>query len=362
MGNVIVTASSAALVHACGWSFRPDVQAPPQPASQEATRGTIFGLLAEQKVNGGPPVPISEKLATLSEEEGRKLVAMWGHASTWIEANMRSEWCAERAFVYDPTKDEAREIPRATHRDYSSAGPGETVAGTADIVAIDGDAVLVFDWKTSSDGAPGVDAREQLEWLALMACRAWGFDAARIVTPKVTEFGVEAIEGEPLDMFGLAAVAERIAADVARIPSAEPVPGEHCKGRYCKALPVCPSTEVLMAQIVPADSLARKEWRFTTQIESPDHLERILSMLPIASEFVDRVKKATVAYVADGPKRTSDGREIKQAYRDMPRLNQGMLTALAKQLGATEEQLALCVRTNREPNGVRVSAKKTRAV
>jgi hypothetical protein len=74
------------------------------------------------------------------------------------------------------------------------------------------------------------------------------------------------------------------------------------------------------------------------------------------------VKRATVAYVADGPVTTSSGAKIAQAFRTMTRTNQGALLELAKHLGATDEQLAMCARTAQEPNGVRVTggAKKAK--
>src|SRR5208283_3261210 len=112
---------------------------------------------------------------------------MLGHAFYWCKANLPAGASAERAFCYSPAFDEARELPRLEHRDYSDAGTGETVAGTADLVWIEGETVVIADWKSTSEGAPEVDATAQLEWLALMAARAYGYDQARILTLKVTE-------------------------------------------------------------------------------------------------------------------------------------------------------------------------------
>jgi hypothetical protein len=361
--SVIVTASSAALVHACGYSFRSDVELPPSAKSDESRRGDAFGLLAEQWVNGGHAPLLSELVAKLSDEEGHRLVAMWGHAKTWLQAHVRPGWVAERAFAYDPTADAARELPRLEHRDYSACTPSETVAGTADLVAIDGDCVVVRDWKSTVNGAPEVDASAQLEWLALFAARAWGYDAARIVKLKVTEDGVFPSEPIELDLFALAAIAERIAADVAAIPSAEPVPGDHCTGRYCRAVSVCPATTQAMTQLVSDTALVRKEWRYQPIIESPDHLAHMLAIRPMIRKACDQVDAAIEAYVAEGPVRTTDGREIKKAFRTMPRMNQQALVELAKLKGATEEEVNGCIRSSVEGNGVRISggAKKGRA-
>lgn len=350
------TASALALLHECGYSFRPDVETPPDAPRAASSRGTVFGLLAEDEINGTK----TDKLAlveALPEDERERLTRMWAHAVAWIREHRKLGWRAEQAFAWEPATDVGRELPRKTHRDYSDATATE-LCGTADIVWIDGDTVCVADWKTTTDGAPEVDATAQLEGLALMAARAWGYDSARIVTLKVTEHGVEPIDGEPLDVFGLAEVAERIRTDLARVANAEPVEGEHCRKRYCKALAVCPKTAALVEQIIPADTLARQEWSFSPTITSPDHCERILAMLPIATEYLERVKRAIVAYVADGPVKTSDGREIYQAFRTMTRTNAGAVLELAKQLGATDERLALCARAAQEPNGVKVRGGK----
>jgi hypothetical protein len=274
---------------------------------------------------------------------------------------MRPGWVAERAFAYNPTDDVARQLPRLEHRDYSSAIHGETVAGTADLLWIEGDAVSVADWKTTVEGAPDVDAHAQLEWLALMAARSYGYDAARVITLKVTEAGVFPSEPIYLDMFQLAEIADRIRRDVAGLEGSEPIPGEHCTGRYCRAVSVCPATSTAMAQLIPDTALVRKEWRYQPIIESPDHLALMLTVRPLLRKAMEQCDAAIEAYVSRGPVLTSDGREIKQHFRNMPRMNQGLLLALAKELGATEEQLALCVKTAQEPNGVRLSAKKGRA-
>lgn len=357
-----VTASSLALLYACAYSFRDDVEIPEQERSQASSRGTIFGLLAEEAINGGPPVNLSSLIADLSHEEAQRLIAMWGHAKTWLDEHKRIGWRAEQAFAWEPATDVGRELPRKKHRDYSEATPTE-LCGTADIVWIEGDSVVVADWKTTATGAPDVDARDQLEGLALMAARAWGYDSARIVTLVVTDQGVEPVEHEPLDVFSLAEVAERLRADLARIPNAEPQAGEHCTGRYCKAVSICPTTAMAMVQLVPDVALVRKEWRYQPVIESPDHLAHMLSIRPLIRKACEQVDATIEAYVADGPVFTSDGREIKKGFRTMPRMSQSALLDLVKQLGGTDEQIALCVRSVVEGNGVRIStaSKKGRA-
>jgi hypothetical protein len=354
MSNVIVTASSAALVRACGYSFRADVEVPPSAPTGEQMRGTRFGLLVEHRINVSSVGPSLDRIGEgLSPEESARLGRMWKHALVWLEANMRAGWVAERAFAYDPSADAARELPRLEHRDYSACTPDETVAGTADIVAIDGDVVVIYDWKSTVDGAPEVDATAQLEWLALFAARAWGYDAARIVTLKVTEDGVFPSEPIELDLFALAAIAERIAADVAAIPSAEPVPGDWCKGRYCKAISVCPETSRAMAPaLVPATALL-KRYPFTTAIESPDHLQALMQMRAMVDAASEAVKEAIKSYVGDREIQCSDGTVIKATFKTMPRESRAELLEAFKLLGGTQEQLDACWHPRVESAGIK---------
>lgn len=353
------TASGLALLHACAYSFRADVTCPPEPPKQAATRGTIFGLLAEQKVNGGPAVVVREPegWGALGPDERARLDAMWGHAAKWLGENMRPGWCAERAFAWEPSTDVGRELPRLEHRDYSGATATE-VCGTADLVWLEEGRVVVADWKTTAADAHTVDARDQIEALALFACRAWGYDHATILTLVVTEGGLEVVRGGDLDMFALDEVAERLAADVARIPTAEPVIGDHCRERYCKALPVCPrTTEALAPALVPVAALT-KRWAYTPVIESPDHLQALLQMQSLVKAAEKQVSAAIAAYVADGDVTASDGSLIYQSYRTMPRLNQEELAATVKRLGGSQGDIDACVHPAREGAGVKVSKPK----
>jgi hypothetical protein len=357
------TASGAALLRACAHSFRPDIVLPEETRRTYASkRGTAFGLLAEQRINGGKMPLLSELIAPLSDTEGSRLLSMWGHASEWLDQSCRVGWRAEVAFGYDPETEEARELERREHRDYdATCTANETCAGTADIVAIDGDCVVVYDWKTTTEGAPDVDARDQLEWLALFAARAWHFDRARIVTLKVTENGVDPIDGGELDVFALDGIAQRIRADVARIPGAAPEPGDHCAGRYCKALSVCDrggaGMPAALPALIPPKHLA-SPFRYSTTIESPDHLAWLLEVRPIVRKFDEMLGKSIEAYVADGPVTATDGRIIKQTYKTVSRMNQEELVKLAQAKGATEEEIGACVHPSSQSNGVRISKGK----
>ena len=81
------------------------------------------------------------------------------------------------------------------------------------------------------------------------------------------------------DVFDLAAWADATRALLAAVPPSEPREGDPSRSRWCPALAVCPRAAAIVEQIVPADSLARREWTFSPTITSPDHLERVLAVV-----------------------------------------------------------------------------------
>lgn len=347
------TASGLALLNACGYSFREDVALPPDPPSDESKRGTAFAELCDAMISGkGDTMALLKTQGEVPDSEAARLDAMWEHASRWIAKNRKLGWRAEQPFAWDPATDVGRELTRSTHRGYEGATPTE-LCGTADLVSIEGEVVVVWDWKTTTPGARDVDARDQLEGLALMAARAWGYDSARIVTLIVTEDGIEEVEGAMLDAFDLDAVADRIRGDLARVATSEPAPGKHCTGRYCKAIAVCPATQAALAPLVPIEALA-KRYAFTPVIQSPDHAAYIVETRARIKKALEQVEKALKLYVAAEPRFTNDGREVKEEFRRMPHTSAKELEELAHRYGAPMEEIAACTRSSLQPNGIRV--------
>jgi hypothetical protein len=351
-----VTGSRLALLAECQYFARPDVEWSEQK-SASASFGTRLHAMCEAQIEGRDPkcgddVEVGAVFANV--------------VSPWLRANRLAGWRAEVPFAIDVYAGTARELRKGEHREYVGAG-NDDLCLTTDVVymAEDGDGpfACVDDFKWSGFHGDEQKAQAQLTAQAVAVAKAWGADRVRARAIRISEDRIDdTAEVYWLDVFDIAEAIETMRELLAKVPTAEPREGDHCRARWCPALVSCPSTTAIVDQIIPADALARKEWRFTPTIESPDHLERILAMLPVASEFVERVRKATAACVAEGPVKTSDGREIYQAYRTMPRTNMSAVLDLAKQLGATDEQLSLCVRTSQEPNGVRVKGggKKSR--
>lgn len=362
-----VTMSGLALLHACQFWARPDVELPPEaPTSDEATRGTAFGALAEAWINRtDAPGPV-----TLPAEEAALLERMWGHAAAWLQEHRRAGWRAEVAFWWDPATDTGGELPRGEHRDYSAA-PNGSLCGTADLVWMADDVVVIADWKTRAPGSPNPDADDQLDGLALAAARAYGCDSARVITLEVTaDRGVEPWTRE-LDALDLAEVAARVRGDLEHAAKGAPDPreGPHCTERYCKALTVCPRATALVsgateaAQIIPAGSLTR--YRYSPAIESPDHLVWMLQARSMLRKYLDQVDAAIDNYVAAGDVSASDGVVVRKTYRNMSSLDQGAMVELLQRKGATDEEIGGCYRSKRVSAGVRAvkahATKKGRA-
>lgn len=348
---ILLTASSAALAEACQHSFRPDVAKPPEPeTSEEQARGNLVGSLSEAFING-----TQEPQWSLADSAGR----MWQHLHAWLKENKRLAWKAEAAFLYDPVADHAREIPRSKHRDYSMATETETCAATLDIVSIEDQVLVVRDIKTHAPGAPHMSAAKQLEWCALFACRAWGFDQARIETLVVTELGLTVEDVRHIDMFDLADIRAGIQATLAKIPAAEPRPGDHCTQRWCKLLTTCDragrGAPAALAQVIPAEMLARK-YIYGAPIESAEQLRWYVEVNAIVKKAQEAASRMATAYVTsrEGRVQCEDGSEVYASTRGMPRQDKKALDALLVRLGATGEDIQSTWRITREPAGLKV--------
>lgn len=141
---------------------------------------------------------------------------------------------AEVAYAYDWMKDSARELP-VKNRQYDKLGPTE-IPGTADAVGIDGDCVVVVDWKSGFLSREiKVINSEQLRFLALAAARKLGLPRARIGIAHVREWSIE-FDWHDLSDSSLDLIAERIRAiiDMTAQPNPPLMEGDHC--RYCPVM------------------------------------------------------------------------------------------------------------------------------
>lgn len=223
-----VSASKAALLGACAYSFR-DSTIIVDSKGRAAVQGDEF----HREI-----APIVETLTGEIPAKATKwLERRMIQGTAWVAKNHVAGWRTEVAYAYNPTTGEGRILGYNIGREYEKHGlkPGE-LAGSADIAVLSGETVIVWDWKTGR--TIGAGAQAQLEWLGLFAARATGAWHAKVIALHVTETGV--IETEWfLDDVALWRVAEQLRIDVNAIEDAWPQPGSHCDNCYCGARANC---------------------------------------------------------------------------------------------------------------------------
>src|ERR1044071_3218576 len=158
----------------CAEAVRVDVSGP------DAIFGTAGHEVIASQINAAAPVDVSAIAKRF--ELGPDAIEKLSRITVGFARNVRVRpgWRAEIAFAYDPDADRGRELPKASHRDYSAAGPNE-FAGTVDIVTMDGDLVEITDWKFGRRENVKVPwSNPQLRFLALAAARTYGVERARV--------------------------------------------------------------------------------------------------------------------------------------------------------------------------------------
>jgi hypothetical protein len=224
-----------------------------------------------------------------------------------------ANWAVEVAFAWDWLADTARELHRGSgSRDYSGIGPSE-VAGTADLIGLDGGAVVVLDLKTGWADLGNPADSPQLQFYALAAALAYGATEAVVGFIHVRD-GVALYDVARLDAFALAAAAERLRGIVVSTSAAEeqwaqthqvtPVAGEHC--RYCPAFLRCPAKATLARELA-LQSAANDPTELTPVLDAasvPAALERLWA----AQQVLERVKRTLDEFAASHPVYLPDGR------------------------------------------------------
>jgi hypothetical protein len=160
---------------------------------------------------------------------------------------------AEVKLAYDVATHAGRFLGEAANRNYGVPGPFEIFMST-DVVGVEGDTVVVLDWKTGGDVEPAM-TNGQLWGCALAACRALGKHKA-VVRIVYTNQRARCDEYE-IDALDLAEFAGRLehlhlrVADLrarkARGEILDTREGPWCK--YCSSKHVCPSKVGLLVQV-----------------------------------------------------------------------------------------------------------------
>ncbi|MCX6951320.1 MAG: PD-(D/E)XK nuclease family protein, partial [Verrucomicrobia bacterium] len=200
------------------------------------------------------------------------LLAVGYEVNQQVASDVSRVAASEVAFAFDVTSGEARVLGENIGREYAKAGRTPTdIAGSADLVGLTADAVVVIDYKTGRQPVTRCADNWQMRALSVMAARALGRSRAQAAVLYVDDDGRPRYDWASWDAFdldGFASELQGLGQDViyARelVAAGKPSPGglrtgSHC--RYCPALTTCPAQGAFVRQLVatPTETLAELE-------------------------------------------------------------------------------------------------------
>lgn len=345
-----VTASKVHLLQYCQAFAREDMPWDDRKTDL-AERGDRLHAVAARY----PSTGVREEVAEDIREEYAR-VCEWLDSINAVALFREGRLLLEVSYAWDVATDTAECI--GSHRDYSKANG--RLSGTADLVwltTIDGKpiAATIWDWKAGT----GHDAGPQLRSLALMVARTYGIEQVTVAALEVTAERVLEVAREELDAFGLSAAAGEIDALLSGIETSAPVPGAHCGELYCPARLTCPVGQVAVAEVIeaiPSDKLAaRQAFRLSDPIETPEHAAWAVEVIRLVNAKLDAIKEDIKSKVPAEGWRCADGRVLKETFHNASSFSKDKALALCKELGATDEQIALTYFSYEKSNGLRVS-------
>jgi hypothetical protein len=290
------SASRTGLLLECQYWARPDIQGPPEgPESEKAQYGTRVHELAEMYAKLGPPPSTPGQ-----SPEIKDALAL----AEWI-TRLPGQKFYEIKLAYSPTTGQARVLPETEARDYSGL-EGDELPGTADFVSLDIETAYVVDYKT---GATTWEAyREQLNLLALAACRKRGLKRAVCIVLKV-------FDGECYDRAWVLEEQDlldfeiRIVQAAKNITSATPQPGVHCVGRFCALAGTCPATR---DRIEKATDIGMDRVFTDGKIENDDHFRELIEVRRLLRKSEETLKERLQEYTGDREIPLLNGKKYKR--------------------------------------------------
>lgn len=232
---------------------------------------------------------------------------------------------AEVKVAFDVSMGTGRVIGEGAGRDYGSPGPFEIV-GSCDVLAVDGDAVVVVDWKTGHKEVDPASRNWQLWGYAIAAARALGKSRA-IVRIAYTNLPGQPIDEYELGWDDLADFATRLLhlhvreAALRASYSSGTTPttreGNWCK--HCASKSRCPSKNGLLVQISQKGLAIVGDVQLTPERAREAHIE-----LERLDQLVTEAKARRAAWIdANGPIDLGNGKAYGRVPRSGPRALDG---------------------------------------
>lgn len=229
---------------------------------------------------------------------------------------------SEVRIAYDVSDRTARILGEGAGREYGDLRPFE-IPGSIDVLGVQGDAVVVLDWKTGFFDVEPASRNSQLWGYGLAAARALGKSRAilRIVYTK-RKNQLDEYEADALELAAFADRLERLHVEVirrrrdygARAQAAGAAAVSTSEGpwcRYCPSKAFCPSKNALLVQISERGLAVVGDTQMTPGRAS-EAARRVLDFEQLAKD----AKKRLIAYVeANGPIHLGDGRYYGRHHR-----------------------------------------------
>lgn len=264
------------------------------PSTPEQERGTVA---VHAYLEAVPEVGVQAAVASVPEKHR--------DMSSRIELDglpLDPSYCREMAVGLDMVTGKAREIGRGINRNYGKRGLLEFV-GTADVAWIEGDLVVVADYKGPSDNGDLKD-HWQLRFLALAFARLWGKHAGIIQRYRIFEDGTHHKSEYPLDKQDMAETEARLRSLIDEwleasqlVAAGKPLqvnPGaDQCK--WCPAFAACPDKVQLLQKMVKEPARIGEGMFLITEENLPEIRERYLML----KQVVGAVGSALHAFGAE---------------------------------------------------------------
>lgn len=358
-----LTASRLGLARECLYPFRPDAVQDGECKTSASRLGSALHEAAQRH----PEADLDAIAETwrLTAGESDTLCELYDSWAAWWPGYVgdRIER-REVPFAWDTETWTARELPSNGHRDYSACKPSE-IPGTVDasllspFVSVEinlatGELEVLdlktgFDWISAKGHAQGAG-------LALSVARALGYERVKFTIARVRPEGVETnsvvLHGAELD---------RIALDIEgylqRIPTAVPVPGEHCAS--CPAAGNCPETRALAVAVRDV----REDLRglFLGELRSDGQADRLWTGLDQLEKFATEQRARLEVYAREhgGITRSSGKRaewvpQSRRRIKDEP----AVIAVLDKRLGPEKATQLVKVKRTIPIGGVEKAAKE----
>lgn len=335
-----LTFSKIDLAGHCQWWCRPDIELPQSDENEYSRKGTDAHVSMQRLGSLSDAV-----FARLYGCDVNHAKSIQSHLLQQVESLCSGYKCrTEVAFAYNTSNNSAREISNERQRDYGILDESE-IAGTFDLVGVEGTRGLVIDWKFGRQANLNAASESgQLLSGALCLSSVHNLEQVRIAYVFPDCSGNIDISESSVDVFDMADFTSYLG-NIVTLKNSEPQPhpGPWCKSKWCPAIKVCPSAKLVSDGMFSLSNICRK-FPFVLRaddITCPEHAATLHTQITLAKAFtesyIDQAKNALHSWLLkNGPVDTIDGKKlgvIAKTGRETIDLDEKGITVLRDLLG-----------------------------